>query len=100
MENLQELGSLEKKWQLDFAKYAAMDESNYLSDFQVFSPIDSRLMNYPSQDFTEHNRLLLGNYSTQSMNIGNLKMNTIYLFDVTGRLVDYQTNFSLWRSRK
>ncbi|WP_462252399.1 hypothetical protein [Ekhidna sp.] len=81
-------------FQLKLPSERELSELAYQSDFINFMSNDIRLFNYPSGDLSELNDVVFGNYMNSSLNLGKGSLNTIYVFDQTGRLVNSSTSFS------
>lgn len=72
----------------------------YQSDFMSFMSNDNRMLNYPSGDLSDANDVTFGTYMNTSFNLGSSAVQTFYLFDHTGRLVDSTTSFSFGKKKK
>ncbi len=78
----------------------AMLAQVYQSDFMSFMSNDNRMINYPSGDLSNANDVTFGTYMNTSFNLGSSAVQTFYLFDHTGRLVDSTTSFSFGKKKK
>lgn len=73
---------------------------DYQSDLMNFVSNDTRLINYPSADLTQLNDVVFGSYMSTTVDIGNTKLNTYYIFDYTGRMVNSSASFSFGKKKK
>lgn len=71
----------------------------YQSDFKNFMANDPILMNYPMGELGQTNDIVFGNYMNTSFNLGNKSLNTIYIFDQTGRFINSRTSFSFGKKK-
>ncbi|WP_436515179.1 hypothetical protein [Ekhidna sp. To15] len=90
--------SISSSFQLQLPLEVDLNQA-YQSDFMSFMSNDSRLLNYPSDDFSQANDVVFGNYMNTSLNLGNTTLKTIYIFDQTGRFVNSRTSFSLSKKK-
>ena len=71
----------------------------YQSDFMSFMSNDTRLLDYPSVDLSQNNKVVFGNYMNTSFELGNSTFNTVYIFDQQGRLMNSRTSFSFGKKK-
>lgn len=74
---------------------------SYQSDFMNFMANDNRLLNYPSADLSDFNDVIFGSFMNTSFNLGNTTtLNTFYIFDQSGRLINSTASFSFGKKKR
>lgn len=86
-------------FQLNLPSEDEVSETPYQSDFMNFMANDTRLFNYPTSDLSDANDVVFGNYMNTSINMGKAKLNTLYIFDQNGRLVNSTASFSFGKKK-
>lgn len=71
---------------LNFTTKEAVMEISYQSDFQFILPRNINMVSYPSTELSNLSGFFLGNYTTQSVHIGNKIFQSTYIFDTNGVL--------------
>lgn len=71
---------------LNFPSKEQVMEISYQSDFQFILPTNINMVSYPSTDLSNLSGFFLGNYTTQSVQIGNKIFQSTYIFDTNGVL--------------
>ncbi len=97
--NFKSIEVSQPSFQLRLPSDADISKSPYQSDFMIFVANDNGLFNYPPDDLSNSNDVILGNYMNTSLNLGNTRLNTLYIFDQTGRLVNSTTSFSFGKKK-
>ncbi len=77
-----------------------IDEQTFQSDLKLFSPQQYNLSNYPMDDLSNMDDLIMGTSLSSELQMGRKKIQTIYLFDVNGNFKSSQTSFSLSKNKK
>ncbi|WP_425390311.1 hypothetical protein [Ekhidna sp.] len=71
-----------------------------ISDFSILTPHQYNLNGYPMADLSRMNDMLLGTSFSNTLQMGRQKIQTTYIFDINGNLIDSQTSFSIGKKNK
>ncbi len=95
--NLETLNTSSNVFKMNLPEADILNQT-YQSDFMSFMPNDNRLINYPPADMNDINSVIFGSYMSTNFNLGKNAIQTTYIFDYTGRLVNSSTSFSFGKN--
>ena len=96
-----EVFEVSDKFQLSLPSEKVLASMPYQSGFMSFMANDNRLLNYPPGDLSDANDVTFGSLMNTSFDLGNTtRLNTLYIFDQSGRLTNTTTSFSFGKKKR
>ncbi|MEQ6167720.1 MULTISPECIES: hypothetical protein [unclassified Ekhidna] len=80
--------------QINLPSQSLINQEITPDDFKIITPQQYNLTNYPMRDLAKMDDLLLGTSFSNTLQLGNQQIQTTYIFDISGNLRGYRTNFS------
>ncbi|MEO1255435.1 MAG: hypothetical protein AAFY41_11205 [Bacteroidota bacterium] len=77
-----------------------INQLNYQSNLKLFSPQQYYLTNYPMNDLSNMDDLLMGTSLSNTLQLGKRSIQTTYIFDISGNLKSTETSFQLGKKKK